>query len=341
MTNTSKNGTSKRSLLQKIRREFRLVSREISSWVKNRISSRKIQGAPKSFKKSKRQKSEKVEKSTKLIVDSLKFVGEHWKTLSIILLVYVGVYFVFAYATPNINLPDIFKQANESGSRIGLADKFKTLSGALFTYRSEATDFARWAQFFLAVIFSLIFIYAIRNLHKGYALRARDALYNGSSNLIPFILNLCLIALQLIPFTLMGLLYNIGMSRSLFIGALERYTATIVLILSGLLTFWFIPTAIISLYAVTVPGVYPSKAMQAVRIMVSRRRLEVVRHLVIFILFILISYLILLLLLVTYIPRFANLSLDLFFLVSLPLIHMMMYKLYLKLLEGAQEQMQS
>ncbi|HRV76007.1 MAG TPA: hypothetical protein P5247_01350, partial [Candidatus Saccharimonadales bacterium] len=115
-------------------------------------------------------------------------------------------------------------------------------------------------------------------------------------------------------------------------------TATIVLIFFGLLTFWFIPTAIISLYAVTVPGVYPTKAMQAVRIMVSRRRLEVVRHLTVFILFIFLSYLILLLLLVTYLPRFANLSLDLFFLIALPLIHVMMYKLYLKLLEGAQEQ---
>ncbi|USN97392.1 MAG: hypothetical protein H6799_03435 [Candidatus Nomurabacteria bacterium] len=336
----SKNKANKKNtnILSKIKKEFKLMYKEFSNWLKRKVDNRKIEGAPKSFKKSKKQKIEKIEKSTKLIADSLKFIGEHWKTLTIILLSYIGVYFLLAYATPNINLPDLFKQANDSGASPGIADKFKTLSGALFTYRSDATDFARWAQFFLAIIFSLIFIYTIRNLHKGYKLRARDALYNGTSNLVPFVLNMCFIAIQLIPFTLVGVIYNIGMSRGLFIGALEKYTATIVLIFFGLLTFWFIPTAIISLYAVTVPGVYPTKAMQAVRIMVSRRRLEVVRHLTVFILFIFLSYLILLLLLVTYLPRFANLSLDLFFLIALPLIHVMMYKLYLKLLEGAQEQ---
>lgn len=78
------------------------------------------------------------------------------------------------------------------------------------------------------------------------------------------------------------------------------------------------------------------KTMQAVRIMVCERRLEVVRHLLVFIIFIFLSYIVLLLLLVTYLPRFANLSLDLFFLIALPLIHVMMYKLYLKLLEGTQ-----
>ena len=335
--NTQQKNTGS-NFISKLTREVSLMSREFSNWFKRKVNNRKIDGASVSFKKSKREKTEKIEKSTKIIADSLRFIGENWKTLTIILLAYIGVYFLLAYATPNINLPDLFKQANESGASIGVGEKLKTVSGALFTYRSDATDFARWAQFILAVIFSLIFIYAIRNMHKNNEIRARDALYNGTSNLVPFVLNLCLIAVQLIPFTLVGVTYNIGMSRGLFIGALEKYTATMVLILSGLLTFWFIPTAIISLYAVTVPGVYPSRAMQAVRIIVSRRRLEVVRHLTIFILFIFTSYLLLLLLLVTYLPRFANLSLDLFFLISLPLIHVMMYKLYLRLLEGAQEQ---
>jgi hypothetical protein len=174
-------------------------------------------------------------------------------------------------------------------------------------------------------------------MHQGVKLRARDALYSGTGNLIPFFMNISLIAIQLIPFTLMVVIYNIGMGRELFVNSLERFSALIILILSGLLTFWFIPTAIISLYAITIPGVYPSRTMEAVRIMVSKRRLEVVRHLLVFILFIFISYMILLLILVTYLPRFANLSLDLFFLVALPMIHVMMFKLYLKLLEGSSE----
>lgn len=336
MAKSTQQKNTKSNAFTKITREVKLMYGELNVWFKRKINSRRIDGAGVSFKRSKREKTEKIEKSTKIITDSLRFIGENWKTLIIILLAYIGVYFLLAYATPNINLPDLFSQANESGASVGIGEKFKTLSGALFTYRSDATDFARWAQFFLAVIFSLVFIYAIRNLHKNNQIRARDALYNGTTNLVPFILNICLIAIQLIPFTLIGVTYNVGMSRGLFIGALEKYTATIILILSGLLTFWFIPTAIISLYAVTVPGVYPTRAMQAVRILVSKRRLEVVRHLTVFILFIFSSYLILLLLLVTYLPRFANLSLDLFFLIALPLIHVMMYKLYLKLLENTQ-----
>ncbi len=337
MGSNSKNNSSK-GTFSKIKREVRLMYREFSGWIKQKVANRKIEGSPRSFRKKKRTKTKSIEKSSRLIKESLKFVGEHWKTLGLILLAYIGVYFVLAYATPNINLQSIFNEASQAGAKPGIASKLETLTGALFTYRSEATDFARWAQFFLAVIFSIIFIYAIRNLHRGTPTRARDALYSGTVNLIPFVLGICLIAIELIPFTLIGVSYNLGMSRGLFIGALEKYTAVVVLVLAGLLTFWFIPTAIISLYAVTVPGVYPSKAMQAVRIMVSNRRLEVVRHLTVFVLFIFVSYMVLLLLLVTYLPRFANLSLDLFFLTALPLIHVMMYKLYLRLLEGAQKQ---
>lgn len=91
-------------------------------------------------------------------------------------------YFILAYARPNIDLPSLFKEANSAGTQVGVGDKLKTLSSAMFTYRGNAGDFARWAQFFLAVIFSLVFIYAIRELKQGKQIRARDALYGGTGN---------------------------------------------------------------------------------------------------------------------------------------------------------------
>lgn len=325
----------KKSAPARLMREFKLMYRELVGWFKLKVARRKVPGSPRSFKLTKRDKTVKVEKSAKLISDSLRFLRDNWKIFTIILLVYVATYFVLAYARPNIDLPLLFKEAGEAGVQPGIAEKLKTLSGAMFTYRGDATDFARWAQFFLAIIFSLIFIYAIRALHRNEDIRARDALYNGTGNLIPFLINIALIALQLIPLTLVAIFYNVGMTRELFVGSLENYMATIILLLSALLTFWFMPTSIVSLYAITIPGVYPSKTMQAVRILVSRRRLEVVRHLAVFVLFVFASYLLLLLLLVTYLPRFANLSLDMFFLIALPMIHVMMYKLYLRLLDSA------
>jgi hypothetical protein len=310
---------------------------KLKVWFMRKKAVRKIPGSPKSFKLEKRKKLPKVENTTKMIADSFRFLGEHWKTFTIILFFYIASYFVLAYATPNIDLPSLIKEAKEAGSQPGNLDKLKVMTGALFTYRSGATDFARWAQFFLAIIFSLVFIYAIRNLHKGVKLRARDALYDGTGSLIPFFLNISLIAIQLIPLTAVAVIYNIGTSRELFVGNIEKFTAGGTLVGAALLTLYFIPTAIVSLYAITLPGVYPMKTMQAVRIMVSQRRLEVVRNLLVFIIFIFLSYILLLLLLVTYLPRFANLSLDLFFLIALPLIHIMMYKLYLNLLEKAKE----
>jgi hypothetical protein len=328
---------SKRNVKDSLVSSVKLIGTSFSSWFKGFMAKRKVPGAPKSFKLNKIERTKSIEKSSKIIADSFRFIRSNWKTLSIILLVYTVSYFVLAYATPNIDLPEVVKQANDAGAQPGTVDKLKTFSSALFTYRGDASDFSRWAQFFLAIIFSLIFIYAIRNMHQGIKLRARDALYSGTGNLIPFFMNISLIAIQLIPFTLLSVIYNIGMARDLFVNNLEKFVAGTILVISGLLTFWFIPTAIISLYAITVPGVYPSKTMEAVRIIVSRRRLEVVRHLLVFVLFVLVSYLVLLLLLVTYVPRFANLSLDLFFLIALPVIHVMMFKLYLKLLDGSSE----
>lgn len=337
----NKNSTTKqapeRFNLSKIVADAKVLPSQLNKKIKHKKAVRKIPGSPKSFKLEKRKKLPKAEKTSKLIADSFRFLREHWKTFSIILFFYIASYFVLAYATPNIDLPALVKEAKEAGAQPGNFDKLKVMTGALFTYRSGASDFARWAQFFLAIIFSLVFIYAIRNLHKGAKLRARDALYDGTGNLIPFFLNISLIAIQLIPLTAVAIIYNIGTTRELFIGNLEKFTAGGTLIGAALLTLYFIPTALISLYAITLPGVYPMKTMQAVRIMVSQRRLEVVRNLLIFIIFIFASYVVLLLLLVTYLPRFANLSLDLFFLIALPLIHVMMYKLYLSLLDKAKE----
>lgn len=306
--------------------------------IRRKIRSRKIPGSPESFKLQKRQKKQKVDNSTKLIYDSLKFLKDHWKTFIIILFVYVAAYFVLAYATPNIDLPKLIKEAQEGGDAPGVVDKVKVMSSALFTYRGEASSFARWAQFFLAIIFSLVFIYAIRHLHKGVKIRARDALYAGTTNVIPFFITMSFFAIQLLPLTFLGIIFGIGRSRGLFIGNLENYTAMGVLAGGVMLTFYFIPTIIISLYAVTIPGVYPMNTMRAVRIMVSQRRLEVVKNLLVFVIFVFLSYIALLALLVTYLPRFANLSLDLFFLIALPVIHTMMYKLYLKLLETSKSE---
>lgn len=303
-------------------------------WLANFIKKRKIPGGKKSFKKEPLVRTPKIEKSTKIIYESLLFIKKHWKIFLVILFFYILSYVILAYTTPNLNLPDLFDQTTEAGLVTGVGEKVKAVSSALFTFRSDATEFRRWAQFFLAIIFSLIFIHAIRSLHQGKDIRARDALYNGTTNLIPFVLNISLFAIQLIPFTIMSLIYNIGMGRGLFINSLERYMATIILILSGLVTFWFIPSTILALYVVSMPGIYPTRAMQAVRIMVSRRRPEVLKNILIFSIFIFFSYILLVILLITYAPRFANISLDLFFLIALPLIHTMMYKLYLKLLNS-------
>lgn len=305
-----------------------------SAWLKFRMQARKIEGAPRSFRLEKRKKSPKIGSSFKIIVESFRFLGQEWKLFSIITLVYIAFYFVLAYATPNIDLGTVFKNASEVGNAPGVTDKLKTLSSALFTYRSAASDFSRWAQFVLALIFSLIFIYALRQRHNGVKIRARDALYSGTANLIPYIISVAIIALQLIPLSLFSILYGNAAGRGYLINSLEQGVAIGLIAGVALITLYFLPAAIISTYACTIPGVYPVRSMQAARIMVSLRRLESLRYFIVFVIFTVVCYLALLLILVTYLPRFANLSLDLFFLVALPVIHTMMFELYLLLLEG-------
>lgn len=324
---------AKTKQIQKTLTALDAARKKILDWFKHLKNKRKVPGGSKSFKKELRQRTPKVEKSTRLIFDSLVFIKNNWRIFSIIFFFYVISYLILAYSTPSINLSDLFSQTSATGLIDGFSEKVQTVSSALFSYRDGVTGSRRGAQFFLAILFSLIFIYAIRSLHQGKRIRARDALYNGTANLIPFILNIALFAIQLIPFTVISLIYSIGMGRDLFINTLERYTATVVLIITGLITFWFIPSTILAIYAVSMSGIYPTRAMQAVRIMVNKRRPEVLKNLFVFILFIFINYVLLVILLVTYAPRFANISLDLFYLIALPLIHTMLYKLYLKLLD--------
>jgi hypothetical protein len=325
-----------KKILQNIWERIKAGAKRLRLYFKAKVNQYKVPGAPKPFRRTKRSKTKKpkVASSFKIISDSFKFLKREWKIFAVILACYIVAYFVLAYATPNIDLGSVFKKTSDATTEPGIGQKLKTLSSALFTYRGSATDFARWAQFVLALLFSLMFIYALRQRHKGINIRARDAIYSGSVNLIPFLIGVAVIAIELIPLAIISMIYGIANGRGFLINDLERFVGMGIILGAALITFYFIPAAIISLYARTVPGVYPTKAMAATRIMVSLRRWEVLKHLFVFIVFTVCSYLILLLLLVTYLPRFANLSLDLFFLVALPIIHTMMYKLYLRLLEG-------
>lgn len=288
-----------------------------------------------SFRKENRKKPEKwVAGPLSLILNTFSFLKKQWRVITPITIFYAILYLLIVRVNINFDQQTSVDAAQAIFKATGtpILTRISSLAGVVSSYRPSGSEQANILSSVLVVLFSLIYIWAIRALSMGKKIRARDALYSGTSNLFPFMFMIVIFALQLLPLTLATVAYNIGDNGLVFIYWYERTAALISLGLIALLTLYFSSNSLMALYACTIQGVYPIPVMRSTRNLVRFQRFRILVNLISGIALMLFLYLCLLLLVVTYIPKFTPWMLDLFNVLSLPIIHTYLYKMYRSML---------
>lgn len=257
--------------------------------VKNRLSASKRQVATRTKKltakqakiKAKILAKKKSELSTglQLVSISVSRLRQHWRLLFGIGLIYMILNIVFASGIGNLSSEVNIVKANlQNGSGnhplVGGVSGFLQL---VFTSGASSTGAGSAFQSALIVVTSLAIIWALRQAVAGKQVTVKQAFYNCTSQLVPFLLVLAVMIIQILPITLgAAVVASIFTSVGIISGFWIVLFAAILIGLYGW-TMYMLSSSVFALYIVTLPGVQPRQALKSAKELVSYRRSLVLR----------------------------------------------------------------
>lgn len=239
------------------------------------------------FKLRKRQKQPrpqypKLSSGLRLLIDSTQLVRQYWKLFGGIVIVYfiLSGLLVGGFGA-RINIPELKDELSLSSSDFGGGVEIGAILFGVLLASSSGTTNERGAvyQSVVVILCSLAIIWALRQVMASKSVGVRDAFYKGMHPLVPFLLVLLIIAVQMIPFFIGGLVYTGATNAGVASTLPEQILWGSVFFLLTLLTLYFLSSSIIALYIVTLPDMRPMAALRSARGLVRYRRWTVMRKL--------------------------------------------------------------
>ncbi len=131
----------------------------------------------------------------------------------------------------------------------------------------------------IALLTWLTTIWLLRNLLAGHKVKLRDGLYNAAAPLLSTFIIALVLVVQLLPlaFALIG--YSAALASGLLSGGVEAMLFWLVAGLLGLLSIYWITSTLIALVIVTLPGMYPLRALQTAGDLTIGRRVRILLRL--------------------------------------------------------------
>lgn len=144
-------------------------------------------------------------------------------------------------------------------------------------------------QFIIAVTLLLSWlalVYIARHVYSGNTkLTFRRAFYESAAPLVPILCIIFLILLQAVPLVLVSVGY-VALSGAMYINqgiSIENMSAVLALSAAVALTVYWMSASLLSLIVVTIPGIYPMRALYESTVLIAGRRAKVLGRLLVMI----------------------------------------------------------
>lgn len=283
------------------------------------------------------EKRSSLKGSFRLTKDAVLTIKKHWKILLGIVFVYLLLNIVFASGISSIttNIEEIKTGIEDAGVEEGSWNAaIVGFSALMATSGTSSSTVGSVLQVVLLVIESLIIIWALRHLLAGEKITVKQAYYNSTAPLVPFILVLLTMFVQLLPLLLGSVIVSSILSVIFVDGGFV--SLLIFSIFFGAFAFWtfyMLCSSIFAMYIATLPEMQPLHALRTAKNLVKFRRWVIIRKLF----FLPIIILVFLTGIIIPLIMFATVIVaPVFFIVSLLLLlfaHTYLYSLYRNLLE--------
>lgn len=272
-----------------------------------------------------------VPSTRELITTTFKIYYKNFWVFFCIMFVHATLYIALVHGNSSFDLKQVQATIQSLFGKQSGAAGTAALLGTVVGSQSQREGSAFY-NFCIILMTSLAYIWVIRKIISNKGFRIRDGFYQGMAGFIPVIIILFIMTLQAIPFSITAYAYVIGRGGNLFISGFEDMTFFLVAALTGLLSLYWMTTSIISLYAVTLPGMYPIRTLRLTKKVVKFRKLLVFRRIVALPAMIILLYLTLLLGIIKFAPQLSPYFAEALPILLLPLIHIYLFKLYRSLI---------
>lgn len=151
------------------------------------------------------------------------------------------------------------------------------LSGGLNVNLNEAQQLLSG---FLILMAWLTTVWLLRAYFAGRKPRLLDAIYNAGAPIIPTMLLTMFLMIQLVPAAIAAIGVSAAMPTNLISEGVESMLFWLVVLLLVILSLYWVTSTLIALIVVTLPGMYPLRALKAAHELVVGRRLRIVLRVV-------------------------------------------------------------
>lgn len=127
----------------------------------------------------------------------------------------------------------------------------------------------------LVLLVWLTTVWLLRNLLAGHKVRMRDGLYSAGSPIIATLLVGLVLVIQLLPIGIAIIGYSAALASGLLAGGVATMLFWVAAVLLAILSLYWITSTFFALVIVTLPGMYPMKALRAAGDMVVGRRVRI------------------------------------------------------------------
>jgi hypothetical protein len=209
------------------------------------------------------------------------------KTFFLLALFYVitAVFVLNMASQDNYNTLRDLLEGDTSGTFDGFIGQIGS-AGLLFSaglLGNLSNELSEGQQIYASII--LIFtwltsVWLLRNIIAGNKVKLRDGLYNAGSPILPSLMVSLLFIVQLLPLALAAVAYVAASGSGMLDGGVEAMLFWVFAGLMATLSIYWVISTVFALVIITIPGMYPYRAIKAAGDLVIGRRVKVLLRII-------------------------------------------------------------
>lgn len=246
-------------------------------------------------------RSFKIEGYWAFTLSVIRLVGKNKKTLALLALTYGVISALILGIASQDSFIELQRAINQAGQQVFNGDwgdvgtaMMLTLSTITGTVAPALTE----SQQIYAVLFGLLVwlttVWLLRQSMAGHTPRLRDGLYSAGAPLVSTVVVMLAVALQLLPILAVMIGYTAAENTGLLNGGVEAMLFWVAALGLVTLSFYWISASALALVVVTLPGMYPFRALKVAGDLVVGRRLRILLRMLWVVFLLLLSWIIIL-----------------------------------------------
>lgn len=266
-------------------------SKKFNNFKKKRFLKNKYKSPHKSFKRSYREdyiRDTKVPGIMYHIFKSFGMIFKNWRLFLplLIIVVLLNVFFVGLMSESNyVQFQDILDDTSEqvAGGNIGSVAKAGLILVSTISTGGLSGESSEAAVTFGVLIFLIIWlttIFLLRHLMAGHKVKLRDGLYNAMTPLISTFLVFVVVLFQCIPIFLLIIAYSAAVQTEFLSTPFYALVFFVFAAIMILISVYLLSSSLMAFVAVSAPGLYPMRALNAASEMMMGRRVRLILRLI-------------------------------------------------------------